>query len=281
MPRKYFMFPGFKRMAVTMSYDDGVRQDKRLISIMKQYGLKGTFNINSGLFSKERSDVEKGRMTLDEAYELYSGSGMEVAVHGYKHLHLNNIDTANATYEVINDRVELEKLFDTVIKGMAYAYGNYSESVVNILKMCGIEYSRTTVSTEKFDIPTDWLRLPATCHHKNPKLMELAERFIEGTGQTERWIKTPRLFYLWGHSYEFDNDNNWDVITKFAEYIGGRDDVWYATNGEIYDYVKAYDNLRFSADGTLVHNPSNTTLYIENADKQFVIAPGDTVRIAE
>ena len=281
MTRKYFMFPGFKYKAVTLSYDDGVRQDKRLISIMQQYGLKGTFNINSGLFSDEQSEVERGRMTPDEAYALYTASGMEVASHGYKHLHLANIDTAIATYDVINDRVELERLFDTVIKGMAYAFGNYSDSVVDILKKCGISYCRTTISTEKFDIPGDWLRLPATCHHNNPKLMELAERFVEGMGQSEKWTKTPRLFYLWGHSYEFDNNDNWDVIVRFAEYIGGRDDIWYATNGEIYDYVQAYDRLCFSADGSLVYNPSAITVYIQCADKQFVIAPMETVRIAE
>lgn len=280
MTRKYFMFPGFKRMAVTLSYDDGVKQDKRLISIMKQYGLKGTFNINGGLFAAEPTNVDKGHLTQDEAYELYTGSGMEVAIHGYKHIHLANVDTATATFDVIYDRVELEKLFDTVIKGMAYAYGNYSDSVVEILKNCGVEYARTTAQTERFDIPSDWLRLPSTCHHNNPKLMELAERFVEGTGQTERWLKSPRLFYVWGHSYEFDNNDNWDVIIKFAEYIGGRDDVWYATNGEIYDYVQAYDRLRFSADSTMVHNPSNITVYIECGDKPFAIAPGDTARIA-
>ena len=76
MTREYLRFPGFRRRALTLSYDDGVRQDKRLISIMKKHGIKGTFNINSGLFSAERSEVEKGRMTVEEAYELYADSGM-------------------------------------------------------------------------------------------------------------------------------------------------------------------------------------------------------------
>lgn len=281
MTRKYFMFPGFKCKAVTLSYDDGVRQDKRLISIMKKNGLKGTFNINSGLFSNEPSDVEKGRMMLEEAYALYTSSGMEVAAHGAKHLHLANVDSAIATYDVISDRVELEKIFDTVIKGMAYAFGNYSDEVVDILEKCGISYCRTTVSTERFDIPNDWLRLPATCHHNNPKLMELAERFVDGVGQTEKWKEMPRLFYLWGHSYEFDNNDNWNVIEEFAEYIGNRDDIWYATNGEIYDYIEAYDRLKFSADGSIVYNPGCITVYIQNAGAKYIIAPGESVRIAE
>ena len=50
---KYVRFPGFKQKALTLSYDDGIRQDKRLIAIMQKYGLKGTFNINSGCFAEK------------------------------------------------------------------------------------------------------------------------------------------------------------------------------------------------------------------------------------
>mgnify|MGYP000794294821 CR=1 FL=1 len=46
-------FPGGKKKALTLSYDDGVEQDIRLIDIMKANGLKGTFNLNSGLYAKE------------------------------------------------------------------------------------------------------------------------------------------------------------------------------------------------------------------------------------
>lgn len=39
--------------ALTMSYDDGVGTDHRLIDIMRALGLKGTFNINAGCFAPE------------------------------------------------------------------------------------------------------------------------------------------------------------------------------------------------------------------------------------
>ena len=42
------MWNGMKK-AVTFSYDDGVTQDRRLIKIFDKYGLKATFNLNSGL----------------------------------------------------------------------------------------------------------------------------------------------------------------------------------------------------------------------------------------
>ena len=277
MNKVYVCYPDFKLKALTLSYDDGVRQDKRLISIMQKNGIKGTFNINSGHFSDKYEGVEKGRMTADEAYELYTKSGMEVAVHGYKHLSLSRVEESVGTLDVIKDRDTLEKMFNKIIKGMAYANGSYSDSVVEMLKKCGINYSRTTISTEKFDIPTDWLRLPATCHHNNPRLMELAREFVEWKKPDYYWRVKPLLFYLWGHSYEFDNNNNWNVIEEFAEYIGGRDDVWYATNGEIYDYLSACDKLVFSADGKKVYNPTCTTLYIQDVGNQYVIKPGKTI----
>ena len=43
------LFPGGKKKALTLSYDDGVTQDERLIDIMNQYKVKGTFNINAGM----------------------------------------------------------------------------------------------------------------------------------------------------------------------------------------------------------------------------------------
>ena len=279
--RTFLRFPNFKQKAVTLSYDDGVRQDKRLISIMQKYGIKGTFNINAGLFASERSDVEKGRMTKEEAVELYANSGMEVAIHGYRHLSLGEVDPALATDDVLKDRKELESIFGGIIKGMAYANGSYNDNVCKILECCGINYSRTTVTTENFKIPTNWLKLETTCHHNNPKLMELAKIFVDTKEDGYVWRNYPRLFYLWGHSYEFDTNDNWNVIEEFCEFIGGRDDIWYATNGEIYSYVKAFDSLEFSADGNTVYNPSGTTVYICYLGKHVAIQPNETKKINE
>lgn len=274
----YLRFPNFKQKALTLSYDDGSVHDERLIEIMTKNGLKGTFNLNSALLSEDG----KVKLTRQHAYELYSNSGNEVAVHGEKHIHLTAADSAVAVNEILQDRLSLEKLFGTIITGMAYAFGDYDDSVVEILKCCGIEYARTTVSTEKFDIPTDWLRLPATCHHKNPRLMELAKKFIEQNrpfNKARYWDQRPRLFYLWGHSYEFNNDDNWEIIEEFAEYVGNRDDVWYATNMEICQYVKAFDSLKFSADSELVSNPSGLDMYLNFRGEENVVPAGQTVKL--
>ena len=128
-------------------------------------------------------------------------------------------------------------------------------------------------------MPADWLRLPAICHHNSAKLRELARTFAETQDDSNFMRNKPMLFYLWGHSYEFDRDDNWEVLEELCEYIGGREDIWYATNGEIYEYHKAFKSLRFSCDERLVHNPSAIDVYIQTSTDNVIIHAGQTVRL--
>ena len=47
-----FLYPGWKKKALTFSYDDGQIYDRRLVEIFNRYGLKGTFHLNSGTVGK-------------------------------------------------------------------------------------------------------------------------------------------------------------------------------------------------------------------------------------
>lgn len=49
-----FLFPDFKKKALTFSYDDNTEQDRRLVCILRRYGLPATFNINTGSFGEKR-----------------------------------------------------------------------------------------------------------------------------------------------------------------------------------------------------------------------------------
>lgn len=262
-----------KNKVVTLSYDDGVVQDIRLSAIAKKYGLKVTFNINTGLYFQEDGEREKyyGRMKLSEAKNLYLNSGNEVAVHTLTHPFLEELTETEMINEIMADRQNIKNQYNCIANGMAYPMGTYDDRVTDIVRKCGIAYSRTTKSTEKFGFPTDWITLHPTCHHNNPRLMELAEQFVQG----DRWGRS-RMFYLWGHSYEFDNNDNWDIIEKFAEFIGNRDDIWYATNIEIYDYVMAYNSLKASADFKIIHNPSAIDVWAVDKDGAFCVESGKT-----
>lgn len=273
----FMRFPGGKAKALTLSYDDGVEQDIRLIEIMDKHGIKGTFNLNSGCFAAEGTVYPEGtihrRLTEKQVKEIYGGSGHEVAVHGLTHPFLEKLPEQMAMWELIKDRENLEKLFHTIVRGMAYPFGTYNDTVVECLEKAGLVYGRTVISSHSFALPADWRRLEATCHHNDPELMPLAEKFVTETPEGDPW-----LFYLWGHSYEFEADDNWNVIEKFADHTGRQEEVWYATNIQVYDYVQAYKKLEFSVDGRQVYNPSAVELWFEKSEDDhriYHILPGE------
>ncbi len=280
MPKSVFMrFPQGLAKALTFSYDDGVREDLQLADLFDRHGLKGTFNVNSGRFSEEGFSGTGKRSYLSgaEIAARFADSAHEIAVHAYDHSWLNSQDQATVCLEILRDRERLERLMGRIVKGMAYPYGATNDRVVEALRCCGISYSRTTVSTGKFDLPADWLRLPATCHHNDPRLMELGERFVNAAPRADRGVAL--LFYVWGHSYEFTDNGNWDAMESFAELVGGREDVWYATNGEIYDYIRDYERLVWSAEGNVVHNPTARTLWFNYDGRLTELASGETKKL--
>ena len=279
MITRFLRFPGGKSRALTLSYDDGVVQDRHFVHILRYYGLKCTFNINGGLFPPEGTEFppeqRHRRMTRNEVLYSYPNDLCEIACHAYTHPRLNLCDNAMATAQVLEDRKALEEMFGRPIQGMAYPYGTYDDRVVGILEACGIRYCRTTVSTGRFDIPEDWLRLPATCHHNDPKLMELADAFLAPSRYPE-----PRLFYLWGHTYEFDIDNNWDRIEAFARKMARNDEIWYATNMEVYEAWLDFNRLVSTADGRIVTNPNARTVWFQDSTgKLHELLPGQTVTL--
>lgn len=219
-----------KKKALTFSYDDGVRQDIRLVEIFNRYGMKCTFNINSGLQSGAHGKVREDgvaifRMNVAGLPELYKGH--EIAVHALTHASLTLHDDDVVRNELTEDIANLERIFGYKMMGMAYPNGVFDDRVVSLVEESGLQYARTTISSHSFDIPTDLLRLPATCHHKDEKLMDLAREFLAADDDT------PRLFYVWGHSYEFDINNNWDLIEEFCKLMSGHEDIFYGTNTEV------------------------------------------------
>ena len=287
MFRLFMRFPEGRQKALTLSYDDGPVQDIRLIDIMNHYGIKGTFNLNSMRLQPEKLEAQyvagvKYREALrpEQMLALYPNSGHEIALHSATHTFLNLVPSPCVAKEIVDDRSELEAHFGTIIRGMAYPFGRTSEETIRILKDCGVAYARTVESTGSFLLPENWYRLPATCHHKDPHLMELLDTFLNTTGHR---ADMPWMFYLWGHSYEFDEDNNWDVIESFCEKAGNHPDIWYATNIEICDYVKAYYNLQFDAGMNRSYNPSAIPVWLavegwpSCRTDTYCVMPGETV----
>lgn len=218
------------RKALTFSYDDGIEQDRKLVEIFNKYGMKATFNLNTGIQTPESNFEIEGvyinRMKQEGLEELYRGH--EIATHGLTHAAPTGMTKEQLDKEFLTDMSNIERIYGTYPVGMAYAYGCVDDEVVKYLKSIGIKYGRTVEASHSFEIPKEPLKLKATCHHDDDMLFELAEKFLKAESKENEQM----LFYVWGHSYEFDVNNNWDRIEEFCKMMSGKADIFYGTNRE-------------------------------------------------
>ena len=224
-----------KKKAVTFSFDDGIMQDFRMVELLDKYGLKGTFNLNSGMFGVQQPYetngriVERTRIAPTQVKSLYANH--EVAVHTVEHLNLTELSPSCITWQVEEDRKALEELIGKEICCMAYPCGgvNNNDSVAKVIKETSkIRFARTITSTHSFDMQECLLRFNPTLHFRDDKLFELAEKFIALNTDMRQ------VFYIWGHTYELDfKDGAWERFETFCRLISGRQDIFYGTNSEV------------------------------------------------
>ncbi|MBQ6551297.1 MAG: polysaccharide deacetylase family protein [Lachnospiraceae bacterium] len=272
------VFPGGYTKAFTMSYDDGTVHDRRFVELLNRYRIKGTFNLNSGIFGLQRkgvgpnTDLDISVIQEEEVRTLYEGH--EIAGHGSVHASPTDVGTPAFMFETIEDKEKLEEVTGKMVRGYAYPFGAFNEDVKKILKLAGYHYARVVDTTGKFDIPQDFLEWRGTAHHNDPKLMELAEEFC----RNDFFGFRKKLFYVWGHSYEFEGDGTWDKIEAFLKFMDEhREGIWFASNIEIVDYVNAYRSLEYSADGNMIYNPTAIPVTFARYRKNYTVQPGETL----
>mgnify|MGYP000875227176 CR=1 FL=1 len=258
-------FPGGKFKALTMSYDDGKEADRRLIEIFNRYGIKATFHLNSGLLGRD------GRIPATEVKSLYRGH--EVAAHSVTHPTIARCPQELMVHELLQDRILLESLVGYPVRGLSYPNGSHSPQLRALLPHLGFAYARVVGNTHSFSLPEDLYQWQSTCHH-NHNLLANGERFV--SFHKKQYLY---LMYVWGHSYEFDNDQNWDLIEEFCKLTGNRDDIWYAANLEIVDYLAAFDRLQFAASGSFVYNPSVQSVWLSVDGTVIEVKAGQQVQL--
>lgn len=278
----FMRFPGGKAKAVTLSYDDGCSQDIRFSDVITPLGLKCTFNLNG-------DDHKKGRgLTADEVVTYILDRGHEVAVHGYYHRAEGSLRPIEGIRDVLDCRLELEKKFNRIIRGMAYPdtginvfnnRANYA-TIKQYLENLDIAYCRIVGGyNDSFLMPNDWHYWTPTTNHSNPDAMDYIDKFLNLDISPLSYCaaRYPRLFYMWGHSYEFDNGNGWERLDALCDKLAGHEDIWYATNMEIYEYTQAYHRLVYSADGKTVFNPTLFTVWLDVDGTVYSVASGETL----
>ena len=226
---------GFKKY-FTMSFDDGVEQDKRVIALMKQYGLKGTFNLSAGLFGKHHRLAKISRIPRDEILQVYDG--FEVASHGYKHEMFKYMSKAKIEKSLSQDIQELSDLMGYKIVGHGYPYDMHTRAGEAYLRNNNMLYARKVLGKGlQFKFPENPFKYIATCHFNAKNILELFEQFIEAEPVNENL-----LFMTWGHGYELDvgfRPCPEPQLEQIFSKIAGQKDIIYCTNREAFEAAES------------------------------------------
>ncbi len=262
-------FPSGKRMAVTTSFDDGQDSDRRIVAAFNEWGLKGTFNLNSGILGRTGIPTPDGaRRPLDrsEVADVYRGH--EVAIHTTSHPWLHRLDPSQIATEVLEDRKVLEDLVGYPVRGMAYPFGAYDARVVEILRALGIVYCRTCHNVAPCFPPQEPLLFGTTMHQyaTGPTVPELFEQLYGNP-------RYSGVFYPWGHGFEFHDRQDWAGLERIFKPLSGKPDVWYCTNLELFDYEDARKRMIIAANRATAYNPSAITVTL-SVDGTLVDVPG-------
>ena len=282
MKYNFLRFPGGKMKAVTLSYDDGNKVDVRLVDTVNRYGLKGTFNLVGHLVENESG------LTKEFIRTEILAKGHEIANHGYYHRGMDVMRPIEGIRDVLDCRLTLEREFGILVRGMAYPDRAVDRVrrpdaypvVRTYLEELEIVYARATGTNESFELPTDWFCWIPTAHHGNPKMDEYIDTFLSMDVNSQYIAsRTPRLFFFWGHGHEFERNNNWELLDHICEKLAGHEEIWYATNMEIYEYVQAYKSLIWSADGMTAYNPTLHEVFFDVDKTLYSIKPGETLHL--
>lgn len=288
MRYRFLRYPMGKSKAVTFSFDDGCEQDIRLADLMSAYKLKCTFNFNGKQFGQKNGNV----ISDEDARNHILKNGHEIAIHGYNHKSVGVVRAIEGIRDVLDCRTELEERFGTIIRGMAYpAFGvsrltgevTYGQ-VKKYLCDLDIAYARTISCVKNnYQLPADWHNWSPTAHYSQTDILSEIDLYLNlhKEGYVNPASRFPRLFYIWGHSYELDRNKNWDLMEEICRKFSSSEDIWCATNIEIYEYVNAYNSLVYSADGTMIYNPTLFELWLDIDGKGYSIKSGQTLKICE
>jgi len=200
------------RKILILSFDDGTIYDKRFVQLLNKYGVKATFNLNSGLEDfvwhfEDRFPIR--RQVLSETVEQYRGH--EVASHSLHHHWLNTLTPPQLRREVEEDAETLKELFGLSEIGFGVPFTACGEREIRIIRKY-VRYIRLSEFSDSFALPEDPYHIPIHGLYNEPDIYEKLNRFVQSDLPVS-------LFVVAGHSYEFEVFDHWQTIEDMIQYI--------------------------------------------------------------
>ncbi|MBI4975749.1 polysaccharide deacetylase family protein [Candidatus Peregrinibacteria bacterium] len=127
-----------KGKSIVLSFDDGTEDFyTTAFPILKKYGFTASCAIIAD------STARKNYMTAEQIKWLI-GEGIEVLSHGYNHVNLDSVGSADLKKQTFGSKDFLEKTFGIHVDYFVYPAGKYNKNVIDSLKAAGYKMALTT-----------------------------------------------------------------------------------------------------------------------------------------
>lgn len=229
---------------VTTSWDDGHSGDPRLAELLASKGMVGTFywTVDHPEFSYPGPSETRDLLDM----------GMEIGSHTMTHPDLTALEKDQVKWELEESKSILEDYVQRPIRTFCYPSGYFNRSVRDAVMAAGYDLARTTESF-RVTAGSDPLLVPVTVqvyphgaktHLKHSvrrgNLVGLANWLLRLRGTTDldsivsqalaRVRANGGVLHIWGHSWELERFELWDVLERLLDSVAHHDDVEYVTN---------------------------------------------------
>jgi peptidoglycan-N-acetylglucosamine deacetylase len=220
-----------KKPVITTSWDDGYPLDIKLAELLSKYEISATFYI-------PLSNIERVTLTNNEIKDI--AGNFDVGGHSLHHIDLTKIDSKEAMFEIADGKDRLEQTIGRKINSFCYPYGQYLPETIQMVKNAGFTCARTVNQIQRSF--RDPFKMGTMIHAKKYQPFHYYKHSILTLDSSLIWYLIKRnLFYksweriaietldfiinnggnwhLWGHSWEIQENNDWDKLERLLRYV--------------------------------------------------------------
>lgn len=136
---------------VVITFDDGYKNNYLYAyPILKKYGFTATIfvatNIVGGIneFDYAKNIQPKNEMLTWGQIKEMNKNGITIGAHTMDHAHLTDVSPSEARQQILGSKKALERELGQEIKYFCYPYGEYNQTVADIVKQSGFIAATTT-----------------------------------------------------------------------------------------------------------------------------------------
>jgi peptidoglycan/xylan/chitin deacetylase (PgdA/CDA1 family) len=236
------------RAYVTISIDDGHPTDLRTADLLAAFDLQATFYIPA-------ANPEREVLSRPEIKAL--AQGFEVGGHTMNHRPLTGLLARQVCSEVIECKSWLEGITGLRVVAFCYPQGKFNQDVARVVREAGFSGARTCL----FNLngwPDDPFAWGVSTHaYSHPALIQVRHAVSEGNlrglwnffslyRRASDWEEhflhaldhvelTGGIAHLYLHSWEIDQQGEWEKLRRVLKEASTRSSVESVTNGKLFE----------------------------------------------